>query len=98
MAQVYIERYDSMPCTLRTFVVDGITVEEDVFGYVYLGLQHSEWENHCIVEFVPHSLEEVKNMINKRCPELGHLTPAEIEDIQKKLASVFNIGKCGWCC
>ena len=98
MAKVFIERYDSMPCTLRTFIVNGIAIEEDVFGDVCLGLEESEWGNYCIVEFVPHSLEKVKSMINKRYPELGHLTPAEIEEIQKKLSSVFNIGECGWCC
>lgn len=98
MAQVFIERYDAMPCTLRTFVVNGITIEEYVFGDVCLGLEESEWGNYCIVEFIPHSLGEVKDRINKLCPELGHLTPAEIKDIQKKLASAFNVGECGWCC
>ena len=100
MAQVFIEKYDYLPCKLRTFTVNGIELEddEDIFGDVLTDLQPGEWGNYCIVEFIPHSLEEVKNRINKRCPELEHLTPAEIENIQKKLASVFNIGECGWCC
>ena len=99
MAQVYIEKHDYLPCKLRTFVVDGIELEddEDIFGHVLTDLQQGEWGNYCIVEFVPHSLDEVKSMINKRCPELGHLTPAEIENIQEELMKTFYF-ECGLCC
>lgn len=81
-----VETYETMPCELQTFRINGIDAELEDFGMVV----KEEFDGY---ECIDIRFEETNQ------PPLGKygLTYEDYDEICQVLSSTFKIGRCDWC-
>lgn len=81
-----VETYETMPCELQTFRINGIDAELEDFGMVV----KEEFDGY---ECTDIRFEETNQ------PPLGKygLTYEEYDEVCQVLSSTFKIGRCDWC-
>ena len=87
--EVVIERYNSLPCSLRTFTIGGIVADEDDFGEKKLG-NGSCMDNSCGCTFIPG--EPTKGILEKY--KIGE---EEFYNICEELVNELYVSSCGLC-
>ena len=89
---IEIETYSALPCSTKTFRINGIDADEDDFG----SMEDTDIENApeygCgCKEFIPHD-----DRISEAMERYG-ITADEFYEIQSALESALYVGSCGWC-
>lgn len=88
MKTIVIEKYKSLPCSFKTFTIDGKKASRDDFGNVITsGLPK---DGTCGCYFKP-------KMPTEEILEKYNLTLKEYSDICEELEEKSYVGSCGWC-
>ena len=88
--EIIIERFDSLPCSLRTFTIGGIVADEDDFGEKKLG-NGSCMDNSCGCIFKP------KEQPTKGVLEKYKINEEEFYNICEELVNELYVSSCGYC-
>ena len=87
--EIVIERFDSLPCSLRTFTIGGIVADEDDFGEKEFG-NGSCMDNSCSCTFIPG--KPTKGVLEKY-----KINEEEFYNICEELVNELYVSSCGLC-
>ncbi len=91
MVEIVIEPYDSLPCALHVFIINGIDADLSDFGETHdMDAGNAEeyaCENRQFIPEMPTDEVLAKYKINL----------ADYSEICSQLACALAVGSCGWC-
>jgi hypothetical protein len=89
--ELAIEPYDSLPCELMTFIINGIEADEDDFGNSYDADSENAEEYGC-GDHVFESKLPTQKVLDKY-----KISTDEYSKICDALTEKLHVGPCGWC-
>ena len=86
LLKLEVETYETMPCELQTFRINGVDAELEDFGMVIKD------------DFGGYECTDIRFEETNQ-PPLGKygLTYEEYDEVCQVLSSTFKIGRCDWC-
>lgn len=90
--QVVVEPYESLPCELRVFKINGIEADVSDFGFICDDCPETAEEYGCGDMRFHSDLKRATQAMRKYNIKLEQFIK-----ICEKLESVLCVGKCGWC-
>jgi hypothetical protein len=91
MVEIVIEPYDSLPCALERFIINGIDADLSDFG------ETEDMDAANAEEYACENRQFVPEMPTDEVLAKYKINLADYKEICERLQCALAIGSCGWC-